>query len=79
MSEKIEVTKYIYNIDGNFFNIYIFVNNDILDFYIERENCANLYYCVGINLKDRPDDINQFIENNLDSWIFLVMNETEED
>lgn len=77
MESKIEVTKYTYKLNQETFNIYIFPKEDNLEFYIERENYGNLYHCVGIY--DKPDDIKQFIENNLDDWIFIVMNETEED
>ena len=29
--------------------------------------------------KDKPNNIKELIDNNLDSWIFIAMNETEED
>lgn len=79
MNRTIEVEKYTYKLDEETFNIYIFPKDDMSEFYIERENYGNLYHCVGIYTKDKPEDINQFIKNNLDSWIFIVMNETEED
>lgn len=79
MKKTIEIEKYTYKEDEESFNIYIFPKEDELEFYIERENYDNLYYCVGINTKDKPENLKQFIENNLDSWIFIVMNETEED
>lgn len=79
MNKTIQVDKYTYNLDKETFNIYIFPKADLLEFYIERENYGNLYHCVGIHAKDKPDDMNEFIKNNLDSWVFIVMNETEED
>ncbi len=79
MNKTIEIEKYTYKLDKETFNIYIFPKEDKLDFYIERENYGNLYHCVSIYAKDKPENITQFIKNNLDSWIFIVMNETEED
>lgn len=79
MEEKIEVIKYTYDVDNEVFTIYQIDNKDIIDFYIERKEYVNLYHCVGIFKKDKPDDIQEFIKANLDSWIFIVMNETEED
>lgn len=79
MKKTIKIEKYTYNLDKETFSIYIIPKDDMLEFYIERENYNNLYYCVSIHSKDKPEDINKFIENNLDSWIFIVMNETEED
>lgn len=79
MGKKIEVMKYTYDSDNETFNIYQIDNDDMLDFYIERKDYANLYHCVSIYKKDKPNDISEFIESNLDNWIFIVMNETEED
>lgn len=79
MEEKIEVIKYTYEVDNEVFIIYQIDNKDIIDFYIERKEYDNLYHCVGIFKKDKPSDMQEFIKENLDSWIFIVMNETEED
>ncbi len=79
MSKNLEVIKYTYDIDNEVFNIYQIEENDILNFYIERQDYANLYHCVGIHKNDKPNDIDEFIKKNLDNWIFIVMNETEED
>ena len=79
MEEKIEVIKYTYDVDNEVFVVYQIENDDMIDFYIERKNYGNLYHCVGIYKKDRPNNIKELIDNNLDSWIFIVMNETEED
>lgn len=77
MESKVEVTKHIISKNGETFNVFVFKKNNMLNFYIEREGYFNLYYCASIN--DNMDDLKQFIENNLDDWIFIVMNETEED
>ena len=79
MEEKIEVIKYTYDVDNEVFIVYKIENDDMINFYIERKDYGNLYHCVGIYKKDKPNNIKELIDNNLDSWIFIVMNETEED
>jgi hypothetical protein len=79
MEEKIEVIKYTYDVDNEVFIVYQIENDDMINFYIERKDYGNLYHCVGIYKKDKPNNIKELIDNNLDSWIFIVMNETEED
>ena len=79
MEEKIEVIKYTYDVDNEVFIVYQIENDNMINFYIERKDYDNLYHCVGIYKKDKPNNIKALIDNNLDSWIFIVMNETEED
>ena len=79
MKEKIEAVKYTYNIDNDIYNIYILTDNNNINFYIERIDYKNLFYILSIDLKDKPDNLEEFINNNLDKWVFVATNETEED
>ena len=79
MEEKIEVIKYNFDVDKEKFNVYQIDNENTIDFYIERIKYDNLYHCIGILKKDKPTNIKEFINQSLDNWIFIVMNETEED
>ena len=79
MKEKIEAVKYTYNIDNDIYNIYILTDNNNINFYIERIDYKNLFYILSIDLKDKPDNLEEFINNNLDKWVFFATNETEED
>ena len=79
MEKQIKAIKYTYYIDNETYNIYSIIDNDKINFYIERIDYKNLFYILSIKIKDIPNNINQFINDNLNKWIFLVMNETEED
>ena len=79
MKEKIEAIKYTYDIDNDIYNIYILIDNNNINFYIERIDYKNLFYVLSIDLKDKPDNLEEFINNNLDKWVFVATNETEED
>ena len=79
MKEKIEAIKYTYDIDNDIYNIYILIDNNNINFYIERIDYKNLFYVLSIDLKDKPDNLEEFINNNLYKWVFVATNETEED
>lgn len=79
MKEKIETLKYNYPIDNEIYNIYILTDSNNMNFYIERIDYKNLFYITSIDKKNKPDNLEEFINSNIDKWTFLVMNETEED
>ena len=64
MEEKIEVIKYTYDVDNEVFIVYQIENDDMINFYIERKDYGNLYHCVGIYKKDKPNNIKELIDNN---------------
>lgn len=64
--ESLEITKYI--LDGYIF--YIIPNDDILEFYIVREDEGDLTFMFGINKNSiKNDDIEALILSNKDNFI----------
>ena len=79
MKENIEAIKYTYPIDNEIYNIYVLIDSNNIHFYIERIDYKNLFYILSIDVKDKPNNLEENINTNLDKWIFLATNETEED
>lgn len=64
--ESLQITKYI--LDGYIF--YIIPNNDILEFYIVREDEGDLTFMFSINKNSiKNDDIEVLILSNKDKFI----------
>lgn len=76
---KIICYVYSYNIDNKKYNIYLIQKFERYNIYIERLGYNDLYYICNINKSDITSDKKQFIDSNIENWIFYVLNETEED
>lgn len=79
MHTKMNVERYSIEKDNEKFNIYTFIEENEFNFYIERKGYNNLYYICNVPDKNKIDNVVKFIRENTESWIFFVMNETEED
>ena len=79
MHTQMNVARYSIKRDYDEFNIYTFIEENEYNFYIERKGYNNLYYICNVPDKNKIDNVVEFIHENTESWIFFVMNETEED
>ena len=70
---------YSYNIDNEKYNIYLIQKFERYNIYIERLGYNDLYYICNINKNDIKGDKKQFIDSNIENWLFYVLNETEQD
>lgn len=70
---------YSYNIDNEKYNIYLIQKFERYNIYIKRLGYNDLYYICNINKNDIKGDKKQFIDSNIENWLFYVLNETEED
>lgn len=73
--ENLNITRY--KIDKNKKQYYIYVMEDIdtniqenvITFYIERIGYGDMYHLVGILKKEKPENLEELITNNLEEWI----------
>ena len=67
------------NSDNEKYNIYLIQKFERYNIYIKRLGYNDLYYICNINKNDIKGDKKQFIDSNIENWLFYVLNETEED
>ena len=72
--ESLNVIKYTVESDFNeFYDIFLIPenNNDSMGFYIQKQGIGIISFALGLQMKDyeQIDNIDNFIDENLDEWI----------
>ena len=72
--ESLNVIKYTVESDFNeFYDIFLIPenNNDSMEFYIQKQGIGIISFALGLQMKDyeQIDNIDNFIDENLDEWI----------
>ena len=72
--ESLNVIKYTVESDFNeFYDIFLIPenNNDSMGFYIQKQGIGTISFALGLQMKDyeQIDNIDNFIDENLDEWI----------
>ena len=72
--ESLNVIKYTVESDFNeFYDIFLIPenNNDSMGFYIQKQGIGIISFALGLQMKDyeQIDNIDNFINENLDEWI----------
>ena len=72
--ESLNVIKYTVESDFNeLYDIFLIPenNNDSMGFYIQKQGIGIISFALGLQMKDyeQIDNIDNFIDENLDEWI----------
>ena len=72
--ESLNVIKYTVESDFNeLYDIFLIPedNNDSMGFYIQKQGIGLISFALGLQMKDyeQIDNIDNFIDENLDEWI----------
>lgn len=77
--KKLEVERYVYEIGGDKYYVYLIPESDKEDFtgfYIEKDGYGTKHFMVAFNTNKPNVNIEQIIECNISDWIYECEEET---
>lgn len=72
--EELKITRYEVKSVSEKYLVYLIPEDDVLSFYIEKVGYGDLYHTVGIPLNNIPEDMEDFINRNINEWISIADN-----
>ena len=67
--EKLTVEKHIYNIDNEEYIIYLFPEDNITGFYIQKKDYGFISHCIGLDMTKMNCTNGEYIDENIREWI----------
>lgn len=69
---EIKIKKYQIKRNKKTYNVYVNENmeENITEFYINKEGYGVILYQIGVDLKELGQNIEDFIKFNINNWIF---------
>lgn len=75
--ELIEIMKYKLNINGEIYLIYVKSEDELTEFYIQKETYGIISFEIGLNLEKLGCGIENFIEDNINEWVYSYEQDLE--